>query len=45
MDASHPDIGQEIIDKSVNERNKMSDDLVKRLGDAINEFKQTAAPH
>ncbi len=44
MDANHPDIGQEIIDKSVNERNKMSDDLVKRLGDAINEFKQTAAP-
>jgi F-type H+-transporting ATPase subunit alpha len=45
MDASHPDIGQEIIEKSVNERNKMSDDLLKRLGDAINEFKQTAAPH
>src|SRR5579871_998144 len=44
MDASHPDIGQEIVEKSVNERNKMSDDLLKRLGDAINEFKQTAAP-
>jgi F-type H+-transporting ATPase subunit alpha len=44
MDANHPEIGQEIIDKSVKERNKMSDDLLKRLGDAINEFKQTAAP-
>ena len=45
MDASHPDIGQEIVEKSVNARDKMSDDLLKRLGDAIDEFKQTAAPH
>ncbi len=44
MDASHPEIGQEIVEKSVNERNKMSDDLLKRMGDAIAEFKQTAAP-
>jgi F-type H+/Na+-transporting ATPase subunit alpha len=44
MDANHPEIGQEIIEKSVNERNKMSDDLLKRLDDAINEYKQTAAP-
>jgi F-type H+-transporting ATPase subunit alpha len=39
MDANHPEIGQEIVEKSVKERNKMSDDLLKRLGDAINEFK------
>jgi F-type H+/Na+-transporting ATPase subunit alpha len=44
MDANHPEIGQEIIEKSVNKRDKMSDDLLKRMGDVINEFKQTAAP-
>jgi F-type H+-transporting ATPase subunit alpha len=44
MDANHPEIGQEIVEKSVKARDKMSDDLLKRLGDAINEFKQTAAP-
>ena len=44
MDASHPEIGQEIVEKSVNARDKMSDDLLKRMGNAINEFKETAAP-
>jgi F-type H+/Na+-transporting ATPase subunit alpha len=44
MDASHPEIGDEIIEKSVNGRDKMTEDLLKRLGDAINEYKQTAAP-
>src|ERR1700730_5062039 len=44
MDANHPEMGQEIVEKSVKARDKMSDDLLKRLGDAINEFKQTAAP-
>jgi F-type H+-transporting ATPase subunit alpha len=44
MDASHPEIGGEIVEKSVNGRDKMTDDLTKRLGDAINEYKQTAAP-
>ena len=44
MDANHPEISEEIIAKSVKERNKMSDDLLKRIGDAINEYKQTAAP-
>ncbi|HKV58502.1 MAG TPA: F0F1 ATP synthase subunit alpha [Ktedonobacteraceae bacterium] len=44
MDSTHPEIGQEIVEKSVKGRDKMSDDLLKRLGDAINEFKQTAAP-
>ena len=45
MDAqTEVEIGQEIVEKSVKARDKMSDDLLKRLGDAINEFKQTAAP-
>jgi F-type H+-transporting ATPase subunit alpha len=45
MDASHPEVGEEIVEKSVNGRDKMTDDLLKRLGDAINEYKQTAAPN
>ncbi|HKF37485.1 MAG TPA: F0F1 ATP synthase subunit alpha, partial [Ktedonobacteraceae bacterium] len=45
MDTSHPEIGGEIIEKSVKQRNTMSDDLLKRLNAAIEEFKQTAAPH
>ncbi|MBV9710359.1 MAG: F0F1 ATP synthase subunit alpha, partial [Ktedonobacteraceae bacterium] len=44
MDANHSEIGQEIIEKSVNARNKMSDELLKKLGDAIKEYKETAAP-
>jgi len=44
MDANYPEIGQEIVEKSVNAREKMTDDLLKRLTDAIKEFKQTAAP-
>ena len=45
MDANHPEIGDEIIEKSVNARDKMSDDLLRRLNAAIEEFKKTAAPH
>ena len=44
MDANHPEVGQEIIEKSVDQRNKMSDDLLKKMGDAIEEYKKTAAP-
>ena len=44
MDSNHPEIGQELIDKSVNERNKMSPDLQNRMKDAINEYKKVAAP-
>jgi F-type H+-transporting ATPase subunit alpha len=44
MDANHPEIGQEIVEKSVNAKNKMSPELLKKLGDTINEFKKTAAP-
>ena len=35
MDANHPEIGQEIIEKSVKGKEKMSDDLLKRLDAAI----------
>src|SRR6266487_1780476 len=45
MDANHPEIGDEIIEKSVNARDKMSDDLLRRLNAAIEEFKKTAALH
>jgi F-type H+/Na+-transporting ATPase subunit alpha len=45
MDANHPEIGEEIIEKSVNARDKMSEDLLKKLNSAIEEFKKTAAPH
>jgi F-type H+-transporting ATPase subunit alpha len=44
MDANHSEIGQEIIDKSVNAKSKMSPELLKKLGNAIDEFKKTAAP-
>jgi len=44
MDANHPEIGQEIVEQSVVNKKKMSDDLLKRLNAAIEEFKQTAQP-
>jgi F-type H+-transporting ATPase subunit alpha len=44
MDANHPEISQEIVDKSVKEKNKMSNDLLNRLNAAIEEYKKTAAP-
>src|SRR6266516_2826565 len=44
MDANHPEIGQAIMDKSVVGKDKMSDDLLKKLGAAIDECNQTAAP-
>jgi len=44
MDANHPEIGQEIVEKSVKSKEKMSDDLLRRLRSAIEEYKQTAAP-
>ena len=45
IDANHPEIGEEIIEKSVKARDKMSEDLLRRLNAAIEEFKKTAAPH
>ncbi|GCE48548.1 F-type H+-transporting ATPase subunit alpha [Thermosporothrix hazakensis] len=44
MDASHRDILNEMVEKSVNGKEKMSDDLLKRIRTAIEEYKQTAAP-
>src|SRR5689334_7079155 len=44
VDANHPDILKEIVEKSVKGREKMSKDLLKRLGSTIEEFKKTAAP-
>ena len=44
MSANHPEIIDEIIEKSVKQKNKMSGDLLKKLDAAINEYKQTAAP-
>jgi F-type H+-transporting ATPase subunit alpha len=45
MDANHPEIGEEIVEKSVKARNKMSPDLLQNLRNAIEEFKKTAEPH
>ncbi|HYT34060.1 MAG TPA: F0F1 ATP synthase subunit alpha [Ktedonobacteraceae bacterium] len=45
MDANHSEIGQEIIEKSVQSKEKMSKDLLGKLNAAIEEFKQTAAPN
>ncbi len=44
MDANHPEIGQEIIEKSVKGKSKMSNDLMNQLNAAIEDFKKTAAP-
>ena len=44
MDANHPEIGEAIVEKSVKGKEKMSDDLLKQLRTAIEEYKQTAAP-
>ncbi len=44
MDASHQEVGKAIIEQSVVGKNKMSEDLLKQLRAAIEEYKQTAAP-
>jgi F-type H+-transporting ATPase subunit alpha len=44
MDANYPEITQEIIDKSVQSKEKMSKDLLSNLNAAIEDYKQTAAP-
>jgi F-type H+/Na+-transporting ATPase subunit alpha len=44
MDANHPEIGKEIIEKSVQGKSKMSSDLMNNLNAAIEDFKKTAAP-
>ena len=45
MDANHPEVGETIVEKSVKGKEKMSDDLLKQLRAAIEEFKQTAEPN
>jgi F-type H+/Na+-transporting ATPase subunit alpha len=45
MDANHPEIAQEIIEKSVQSKEKMSKELLSKLNAAIEEFKKTAAPN
>jgi F-type H+-transporting ATPase subunit alpha len=44
MDTNYPQIGEEIVEKSVKAKNKMSPDLLKQLGGAIDEYNKTAAP-
>src|SRR5579875_237342 len=44
MDTTHPEIGEEIVARSVKEKEKMSRELLERLNAAIEEFKQTAEP-
>ncbi len=44
MDTTHPEIGQEMVEKSVNARNTMSKELLGNLKGAIEEFKQTTGP-
>jgi F-type H+/Na+-transporting ATPase subunit alpha len=44
MDANHHEIIDEMIEKSIRGKEKMSNDLLQRLSKAIEEYKQTAAP-
>ncbi|MGH2482045.1 MAG: F0F1 ATP synthase subunit alpha, partial [Ktedonobacteraceae bacterium] len=44
MDTMHPEIGSEIVAKSVQGKEKMSKELLQRLSTAIEEFKQTVEP-
>ncbi len=41
MDTMHPELGSEIVEKSVQGKEKMSKELLQRLNAAIEEFKQT----
>jgi F-type H+/Na+-transporting ATPase subunit alpha len=44
MDANQQDLIATIVEKSIKGKSKMDADTLKRLGDAIAEYKQTAAP-
>ncbi len=44
MDTTHPEIGEEIVARSVKGKEKMSKELLEKLNAAIEEYKQTAAP-
>jgi F-type H+/Na+-transporting ATPase subunit alpha len=45
IDTTHPELGEEIVARSVNARDKMSKELLQKLSEAIKEFKQTAEPN
>ncbi|GAC1389958.1 MAG: F0F1 ATP synthase subunit alpha [Ktedonobacteraceae bacterium] len=44
MASNHPEIIQEIVEKSVQQKNKMSNELLNKLNAAIDEYKKTEAP-
>ena len=44
MSANHPEIVDEIVDKSIKQKNRMSNDLLNKINAAIDEYKQTVAP-
>jgi F-type H+-transporting ATPase subunit alpha len=44
MEASHPEIGQDIVQTTVVNRQKISDEQFEKLRAAIVEFKETSAP-
>jgi F-type H+-transporting ATPase subunit alpha len=44
MDTTHPEIGEQIVARSVQGKEKMSAELLQQLGAAIAEYRQTAAP-
>jgi F-type H+-transporting ATPase subunit alpha len=44
METNYADIIEEIVTKSIQGKEKMSADLLKRLSNAINDYKKTAAP-
>jgi F-type H+/Na+-transporting ATPase subunit alpha len=44
METNYADIIAEMVAKSIQGKEKMSKDLLKRLGNAINDYKKTAAP-
>jgi F-type H+/Na+-transporting ATPase subunit alpha len=44
MEATHPEIGQSIIEQTVTNRKKITDETFGKLRTAVEEFKQGAAP-
>jgi F-type H+-transporting ATPase subunit alpha len=44
MEATHPEVGQEIVQTTVIDRKKVSNDTFAKLGNAVKEYKQAAAP-
>lgn len=44
MSATHPEIGQEILQTTVTDRKKIGDPLFEKLRAAVTEYKEAAAP-